>query len=302
MREFYLPSNDAIFHRLFGEERNRDLLVDLLTAVLEPDSPIVGASLLPTEQRGESLDDKTARLDVRVRLADGQQVDVEMQNTPRRARHERALYYWARIYESQLRSGEDYTRLRPCVVIWFLGYRELQGIRFHSIFKVLEVHDHEPYSDALELHTVELPKLPPRGADDPEGKLVAWGRFLAARSAAELKELAMAGDPVLQKAWAEVERLNQDPATRELAYERETALLSYQCEIADARWEGREEGREEGRQEGEAIAVVKLLEGRGVALSDQQRARILECDDSGLVDKWLIRAATAEHADDVFAD
>ena len=38
----------------------------------------------------------------------------------------------------------------------FLGYREIEGTRMHSTFRILEIHDHEPYTDALEIHAVEL--------------------------------------------------------------------------------------------------------------------------------------------------
>ena len=106
--------------------------------MLEPDSPIVGVSFLPTEQTGESVDDKGTRLDVRVELADGTQVDIEMQNARREAQRRRALYYWSRMYQAQLHQGQDYSQLRPCVIIWFYAYPELPGDRFHSIFRVQE--------------------------------------------------------------------------------------------------------------------------------------------------------------------
>ena len=95
MCRYYLPTNDVIFHHLFGEKRNETVLISLLTAVLAPPHPILSVTFLPTEQLGDAMDDKLARLDARVELASGEQVDIEMQNARRSAQPERALYYWA---------------------------------------------------------------------------------------------------------------------------------------------------------------------------------------------------------------
>jgi len=63
-------------------------------------------TLLPTEEVGAAVEDKIARLDVRVELESGAQVDVEMQNTKRRDQPKRALFYWAKTYVSGLRRGQ----------------------------------------------------------------------------------------------------------------------------------------------------------------------------------------------------
>jgi hypothetical protein len=56
---------------------------------------------------------------------------------------------------------------------------------------VLELTDHEPFADHLELHLVELPKLAePSSGLDEEADLARWGRFLAAESDQEREELA----------------------------------------------------------------------------------------------------------------
>jgi hypothetical protein len=66
------------------------------------------------------------------------------------------------------------------------------------------------------------------------------------------------------------------------------------------RTEGRTEGRAEGRAEGEAEAVLVFLEARGIAVTDEQRQRILECDDLERLGVWLRRAATVADASGLF--
>lgn len=63
---------------------------------------------------------------------------------------------------------------------------------------------------------------------------------------------------------------------------------------------GRTEGREEGEQLGRARAVLSLLEMRKLIVSSEQRARILACTDSAQLDAWLLKAATAAAADELF--
>ena len=99
------PKLDVVFKILFASEQNRDLLISLLTAVLRPSSPIVSVEVLNPEMPKELVTDKGAVLDLRVRLADARLVDVEMQSSVHEGLRSRALYYWARMYCSQLGPG-----------------------------------------------------------------------------------------------------------------------------------------------------------------------------------------------------
>jgi len=56
------------------------------------------------------------------------------------------------------------------------------------------------------------------------------------------------------------------------------------------------------KAEGKTEAVLDFLDARGIAVSDEQRARILECDDPELLSKWVRRAATVTSADELFVD
>ncbi|MFC0863352.1 hypothetical protein ACFHYQ_13720 [Sphaerimonospora cavernae] len=65
---------------------------------------------------------------------------------------------------------------------------------------------------------------------------------------------------------------------------------------------GLEEGRTEGRAEGEARAVLTVLQVRGVAVSDTDRARITGCTDLDRLDEWARRAVTATSTAELFID
>ncbi|MFB6549180.1 hypothetical protein [Streptomyces sp. NPDC056405] len=78
---------------------------------------------------------------------------------------------------------------------------------------------------------------------------------------------------------------------------------------ADGRAEGRAVGRAEGRAEGEAVGraegkaqgVLRVLEVRGLTVSDEARARITGCMDLARLDDWLDRAGTVARVEELFA-
>ncbi|WP_113698651.1 hypothetical protein [Nonomuraea lactucae] len=64
---------------------------------------------------------------------------------------------------------------------------------------------------------------------------------------------------------------------------------------------GREEGEAKGRVEGEIDALFTVLDARGVAMTEEARARITGCTDLSQVQRWIRRAVTAASLDDLFA-
>src|SRR5687767_14711591 len=120
------PKLDIVYWMLFGEERNKALLISLLNAVLRPSVPIEDATVQHAQPERGSVDEKAIALDVRVRLANREQIDVEMQTQRRPAQSDRALYYWARLYSGQLQRGDEYTDLRRCVVVVIANFVEFE--------------------------------------------------------------------------------------------------------------------------------------------------------------------------------
>jgi hypothetical protein len=59
-------------------------------------------------------------------------------------------------------------------------------------------------------------------------------------------------------------------------------------------------GRAEGKAEGEAKAILRVLDKRGVALTAEQRDRVLACTDIATLEGWLDRALLATAADELF--
>ncbi len=133
---------------------------------------------------------------------------------------------------------------------------------FHSKFQLLEVSSHELFSEQLELHVIELPKVPDlQEVLDDRVRLVRWGRFLAATTDQEREALAMQ-DPAIREAKDTLDLLSEDPVVQDIARRREEGLALYHVSLRAA--------------EAKALrkAVSGLCEVLGIEL-DERKRRVL---------------------------
>ncbi|KPI25797.1 hypothetical protein OV320_7272 [Actinobacteria bacterium OV320] len=63
-----------------------------------------------------------------------------------------------------------------------------------------------------------------------------------------------------------------------------------------------EELRDEGSVNTYGTAILTVLEQRGIDVPADARQRITECGDLEILHAWLVRAATATSAAEIFAD
>ena len=63
----------------------------------------------------------------------------------------------------------------------------------------------------------------------------------------------------------------------------------------------RDEGEATGEAKGQAKALLKLLDRRGLAPTDEQRRQVTSTIDLAQLDLWFDRAITANSAAEVFA-
>src|SRR5947199_1710267 len=73
-----------------------------------------------------------------------------------------------------------------------------------------------------------------------------------------------------------------------------------------ARYEGEVRGEVRGEARGEvrgrAESILKVLEARGIAISEAQRQEILDCRDLSQLDRWLARAVLASSIEEITAE
>lgn len=225
------PKVDFAFKEIMTDERAR---IGFLSAVLKirPED-IKETRILNTNLRKEHEDDKLGILDVRLLMNDDTEADIEIQLTELRVWTERALFYLSKMYVDQILSGQDYDVFKKCVSISILDFDLFhKETGFYSCFHIMEDTRHFIYTDKMEFHVIELPKLPEElreGCSDIE----LWARFINAEGKEEFDMLAQK-DPYIESAYEHLQVISQDREKR-LEYEaRQKAIRDYNQKIGRA--------------------------------------------------------------------
>ncbi len=249
------PKIDFAFKEIMEDEKAR---TGFLAAVLQLDPrDIRETRILNTSLRKSHENDKLGILDVRILMNDDTHIDTEIQLSKLRIWGDRALFYISRMYTDQIGKGQTYDVLKKCVSISILDFVLFENEpEFYSHFHILEDTRHFIYSDKMEFHVIELPKLPGELRED-SGRLELWAEFINAEKKEDF-ELIAEKDPYIQSAYNQLQLISQDSQKR-LEYEaRQKAILDHNQSLSEAEQRGREEGRIKGREEGRKLEAVSI--------------------------------------------
>lgn len=218
------PKIDLAFKELMTEEKVR---TGFLSAVLgiDPDS-VERTRLLNTYLRREHEEDKQGIVDVRVSLEDGTEIDIEIQLTKLSVWAERSLFYLSKMFTEQLKPGGRYRTLKKCVGISILDFDLFRGEEdFYSSFHIREDSRGSLYTDKMEFHVIELPKLPGELREEND-KVELWARFIRAERKEGFDMLAEK-DPYIESAYEHLQIISQDREKQREYEAREKALRDY---------------------------------------------------------------------------
>ncbi|HWQ68129.1 MAG TPA: Rpn family recombination-promoting nuclease/putative transposase [Methanospirillum sp.] len=248
------PKNDFAFRLLFGDERNSDLLISLLNAILK--ERIKSITIKDPHLLRAFFEDKEGILDVRAVTDAGVLIDIEIQLTDYSGMPERILFYWSKMFTSQLSPGDLYHDLKKTISVVILDYVCIPTSGFHSCFHLSDQEQCVTLTEVLEVHILELPKLDYLTEQDKDNPLAQWMQFINASTVEELNMISEA-NPVIQKAYKKLEVLSQDDETRKVYEAREAALLDRALMLHSAEKAGLEKGIVIGKEEGIAIGTEK---------------------------------------------
>ena len=103
---------------------NKDMLHSFVADMLDvPQESISDIIITNPELPPETLAGKFSRLDLSLKV-DNRLVNVEIQVKNDTDYRDRTLFYWAKLYSSELKSGEDYSELKQTITIYL--YSQLQ--------------------------------------------------------------------------------------------------------------------------------------------------------------------------------
>ena len=256
-----LPTVDFCFKELM---KNPKVRKGFVAAILGKSPETVRrTTVIDTELRKESEDDKLGILDVLVELEDGGRMNMEMQVPYFEYWANRVLFYVSKIYTGQIKKGDDYEKLQKCIHVSILDFIHFpQDQRCYRKITFCDVETGEQYTDLMELHVLELKKLPPE--DQNEEGVIRWMRFLGGKSRKEFEDMAEK-DEYIREAYEDLKKLSLDEQKR-LEYEvRQKAIRDHNSQMKSAERRGEKRGIEIGERRGE-----KRGEKRGIEIGERR--------------------------------
>ena len=238
MEDFIMkPKVDMAFKEIMMDEKAR---IGFLSAMLKirPED-IKETRILNANLRKEHEDDKQGILDVRILMNDAVEINVEIQLTRLKVWANRALFYLAKMYADQIAPKQNYGVFKKCVSISILDFKLFpEEEDFYSCFHIREDTRNFIYTDKMEFHVLELPKLPEELKEDCSN-IELWAKFINAERKEDFDMLAQK-DPYIKSAYEQLQVVSQDKEKR-LEYEaRQKAIWDYNQMVLEAEERGEE--------------------------------------------------------------
>ena len=256
MDEFLMkPKIDFAFKEIMYDET---ALKGFISAVLELElQKIKSVNILTPNLRKVHEGDKQGILDVNVLMNDDTEINTEIQLSELLVWPERSSFYLFKKFVDQIKEGEPYSIFRKCVSISILDFKLFKDEEpFYSRFHIMEDTRHFVYTDKIEFHIIELPKLP-KEIQENSSDLLLWAKFFAAEKKEEFEVLAGMNEGI-RSAYERLQVISQDDEKRMEYDARMKALRDYNQGMIEAEERGIEKGREEGSNN-RALSIAKNL-------------------------------------------
>lgn len=261
-----VPTNDYVFKRIFGHVGNEIITKGFLNSILNEEIESVnleGNTILEKDL----MDDKFGILDIKAKLNDEIICNIEMQIVNYNNIDKRLMFYWSKMYSSNLKSGEDYEKLKKTIIILvadfeFQKFKQIQ--KGHTEWKLRE-KEFSTYilTDVCEIHIIELPKLEKAVENNKltikEQTLSNWVKFLLNPN--EMEGIDMESNESLKKAKEEFDEIQNDEYEQRMAFSR----LIHQMDCKAIENTGYDKGLHQGeKQSAKKIAKKMLKKGKSV--------------------------------------
>ncbi|WP_158796527.1 Rpn family recombination-promoting nuclease/putative transposase [Pedobacter sp. L105] len=106
---FIDPLSDFGFKHLFGNEPNKDILINFLNELFKGEKVITNLIYSPTEHSGDNKDLKKAVFDMLCTGENGEKFIIEMQRGEQQNFKDRAVFYTSRLINEQFNKGKEHS-------------------------------------------------------------------------------------------------------------------------------------------------------------------------------------------------
>jgi len=172
------PFTDYGFKKLFGEEPNKDLLLDFLNALLkEEQGKITSLTYLKSEHLGTTELDRKAIFDLYCENEKGEKFIVELQKTKQKFFKDRALYYSTFPIREQAKQADWVYELKAVYTIAILDFVFEEGKeqpeKYRYDVKLTDTETQKIFYDKLTFIYLEMPKFN-KTLDELENRFDKW--------------------------------------------------------------------------------------------------------------------------------
>lgn len=256
------PFTDYGFKRLFGEEPNKDLLLDFLNELLkEEQGKITELQYLKSENFANTELNRKAVFDLYCTNEKGEKFIVEIQKTKQKFFKDRTLYYSTFPIQEQAEKGSTWNfKLEKVYVIAILDFvfdeNKKQSDKFRYDVKLTEQETKIVFYDKLTFIYLEMPKFNKK-VEELTTRFEKWLYIIK-----NLHKLDRIPEKLKENIFMQLFETAEIAKFSRQEYQDYEDSLKYYRDLKNsldtAREEGREEGREEAKEE-KAIEIAKKM-------------------------------------------
>ncbi|MDR1139034.1 MAG: Rpn family recombination-promoting nuclease/putative transposase [Rickettsiales bacterium] len=282
LSKFLNPKLDLTFKKIFGTEKNKNILIHFLNDILgfTGKDEIKEIEFLSTIMDAEIASDKQSIVDVLCKDSSGLRYVIEMQLARDKGFEKRAQLYAAKAYSRQVRKGGEYIDLKT---VFFIAISDNaifpEEVDYISTHNIRDIKTNGHYLKDFQFVFIELPKFQKNKVEQLESTVERWCFFFKYAEDITDEDLRNIAEksPIIKLAYDELDKFSWD----------EKDLIAYEERLMDLR---KEEGilaqklddaTEKGRQEG-----IQIGEERGIQIGEERGRKEREIE----VAKNLLKA------------
>ncbi|WP_338406828.1 MULTISPECIES: Rpn family recombination-promoting nuclease/putative transposase [unclassified Wolbachia] len=263
LSKFLDPRNDLCFKKIFGTEKNKNILIHFLNDILwfTEINAIQEVEFLSTIMDPEVASDKQSIVDVLCKDSIGNRFVIEMQLARDKGFEKRAQLYAAKAYSRQLDKSGNYIDLKKVFFIAISNCNLLpEEVDYISTHNIRDIKTNGHYLKDFQFIFIELPKFSKSKVEQLESTIERWCfffKYAEETTEEDLKEIAEKA-PIIKLAYDELDKFRWNEKDL-VAYEerimdlrKEEAILEYRLDLAE------EKGIQKGIEKGK-IEVAKAM-------------------------------------------
>lgn len=271
---------DFGFKRIFGEEMNKDLLIDFLNSLLADREVITDLHYLKSERLGRNAGERKAIFDLYCTNQQGEKFIVEIQRVKQEYFKDRTLYYASFAIQEQAQIGPDWhyqLKAVYSIAIMDFEFDDTRKEKLRHEVKLMDVDDKTVFYNKLSFIYLEVPKFD-KALHELSSNYERWlFAFKSLHRLHDMPEQLQASIFAKLLRQAEIASMNEKERT---VYEESlkdyrdlrSAMNTY---FAEGEQEGLKKGLEQGLQKG-------LQKGLEKGIEKEKRNTIVKSHEKGL--------------------